>query len=81
MATPLLDRETILQAIQLWPREQQLALAREIALGVADDERPAAPRRGSWRDLIGILATDQPPPTDDEIKRWHEERRMEKYGG
>jgi len=38
-------------------------------------------RRGSLRNLVGLLATDRPPPIDEEVERWLEERRMEKYGG
>jgi hypothetical protein len=30
--------------------------------------------------LIGILKTDQPPPTDEEVEKIVEEARMEKYG-
>jgi hypothetical protein len=37
-------------------------------------------QRGSLRNLVGLLATDQPPPTDEEVERWLEEHRMDKYG-
>jgi len=30
--------------------------------------------------LIGILKTDQPPPTDEEVEKIIEEARMKKYG-
>jgi hypothetical protein len=30
--------------------------------------------------LIGILKTDQPPPTDEEVEQIIEEARMKKYG-
>ena len=34
----------------------------------------------SLEELEGSLATDVPPPTDEEVERWLEERRMRKYG-
>lgn len=34
----------------------------------------------SLEELEGCLATDAPPPTDEEVERWLEERRMRKYG-
>ena len=41
---------------------------------VADERREAA------LSLIGMLKTDQPPPTDEEIEKIIEEARMKKYG-
>ena len=82
MTASLLDHDTILEVVRRWPRDAQLALAQDILrAAVTPREQQAAPTpRGSWRDLIGLLATDQPPPSDEEIERWREERRMEKYG-
>ncbi len=90
MAAPILDHDTIVQAVRRWPRDAQLALAQEILRDAltpheesshAEPDRQAMPRaRGSWRNLTGILATDQPPPSDEEIERWLEEHRLEKYG-
>jgi hypothetical protein len=87
MSAPTLDHDTILRAIRQWPKDAQLELAREI-LREAEDERQrqppntaqSSPRGDSLQQLIGILATDQPAPSDEEIERWREERRMEKYG-
>lgn len=87
MSAPLLDHDTILQVIQQWPRAEQIELARAI-LRAAEQARQggesAAPeatqQQDSWMRLIGLLATDQPPPTDEDIERWREERRIEKYG-
>lgn len=84
MTPPALDQETILETVRRWPREAQLALAQELVRTAA-----ASPEYGdlnetlspgaSWRDLIGLLATAQPPPSDEEIERWREEHRIEKY--
>lgn len=83
MTQSALDRETILQAINGWSQDEQAALASEILQRLAESgEVVVEPlvRRGSLRNLVGLLATDRPPPTDEEVERWLEERRMEKYG-
>jgi len=84
MATPALDRETILQAVRTWSPEEQMTLAREILQQTGHvpliDEPPEPPARGSWLGLVGLLATDKPPPTDEEVAQWLDEHRMEKYG-
>jgi hypothetical protein len=41
---------------------------------VTDERREAA------LSLIGILKTDQPPPSDEEVERIIDEARMKKYG-
>lgn len=63
MATPTLDRATILKAIRGWPQDEQLALAKEI-LRHADApiaEDPLVPPDS--RGLAGLLATEQAPLT------------------
>jgi hypothetical protein len=75
MASPTLDRETILQAIRSWPHEEQLELAREIAR-LADAATDIS-AHASFEDARGLLETPgKPTPTDEDIERW----RMEKYG-
>lgn len=79
MATPTLDRATILKAIRGWPQDEQLALAQEI-LRHADApvvEEPLVPPDS--RGLAGILAAGQSPPTDEDVARWLDERRIGKY--
>ncbi len=80
MSAPSLDHDTIMHAVQQWPREQQLELAREILQAAATNTPRPAPSQDSWQRLVGILATDQPAPSDEEIERWREERREQKYG-
>lgn len=88
MSAPPLDHDAILRAVRQWPQDQQIALAREILRAnehEPEKQTPNASRAGlrqkSFQRLIGILTTDQPAPSDEEIERWREERRMEKYGG
>lgn len=75
MASPIVDRDMILNAVQSWSHEEQLALAQEII------RRASAPlamaTHAPFDEALGMLATPgEPAPSDEEIERW----RMEKYG-
>ncbi len=72
------DHDTILDAIQRWPRDAQLALAREILQAAAASSEETKGR--GWGDLVGLFATGEAAPSDEELERWREEWRMEKYG-
>jgi hypothetical protein len=63
--------------VQAWPQPLRLSLATKILQSIeAEQMRP----KKSLADLVGILATDQPPPTDEDVERILEEERMKKYG-
>lgn len=82
MALPALDRETVLQIVRHWPKSEQVALAHAI-LADADPRTAASPQPTAIvpsTTLRGILSTDQPAPSDEEVERILEEERAEKYG-
>jgi hypothetical protein len=55
-------------------------LVRESAEAVA--MKIVAPKaKRTLERALGIAKTDSPAPDDAQVKRWLEERRMEKYGG
>lgn len=80
MAAPMLDRDTILQAIRDWPPDEQMALVREILEQVRTPlvEEPLAPPDSLG--LAGLLANGKTPPSDEEVAQWLDEHWMEKYG-
>lgn len=45
------------------------------------EPRPAQPGWVGWRQLAGLFANGQEPPSDAQVQQWLEEARMEKYGG
>ena len=58
----------------------RLALVEAIVRSVNDEIRPRPPvPPGVVERLRGVLKTDGPPPTDEEIEAIKEERLMEKY--
>jgi hypothetical protein len=72
----VLDEDTILRAVQEWPRAQQLQLAHRILDpgGATLNPQTGRPYVAS-SELRGIGAGERPAPSDEDIERW----RMEKY--
>jgi hypothetical protein len=61
---------------------EKAALREQIRNALTNPKPPPTleERQAAFRRLQGIAATDKPPPTDEEVKRWREEWRIEKYG-
>jgi hypothetical protein len=60
-----------------WPPPLRLSLASKILQSLEHEQ--SRPRK-SLADLWGLMATEQPPPTDEEVNRILEEHRLRKYG-
>ena len=76
----LTDYETILKAIRQWPLERRFALVQDVLDSLASTVAPGRPREKTLEKALGLLATDQSPPTDEQVTQWLHEHRMEKYG-
>jgi hypothetical protein len=74
-----LTYEEILTTIATWPEERRHALVQDV-LETLTPRTDAARRREAIERLRGLLATNAPPPSDEDIRRWLDERRMQKYG-
>jgi hypothetical protein len=75
-----IDYATILRIITDWPVSQRVVLMQDVLKTIAPAAEAPRPRRKTLQEARGLLATDQPPPTDEQIQQWLDERRMEKYG-
>lgn len=74
------DYETILKIVRDWPPAQRFMLIQEVLQTLARPRTPQPAARGTLDQARGLLATDQPPPSDREIAQWLDERRAERYG-
>src|SRR5262245_38872808 len=75
------DYDRVLKIIQNWPAARRLTLVQAVlkTLAPADvTERP--PHAHTLEQARGLLATNRPAPTDEEIAQWLDERRTERYG-
>ena len=85
MSTTTIDDELadVLKRVELWPVVQRRTLALRLLEGIGVQRPPLQrpPMTIPWEKVRGILATNAPPPTDEECKQWIEEERLRKYGG
>jgi hypothetical protein len=69
--------ETIFEQVQAWPAPAQRSLATRILQSLeVSARRPAKP----VDNLLGLLATSEPPPSDEECERVIAEERLRKHG-
>lgn len=67
------------EALQLSVSDR-LLLVEAIVRSLSNDLRPRPPvPKSTLTGLHGLLKTDEPPPTDEEIEAMLEERLKEKY--
>jgi hypothetical protein len=84
MTAPIPDLSTILHSIDSWSREERLRLARAILDQLAQSRNGSAtspedaprPHSSSFEALYGLASTGGPPPSDEQVAAWLDERRM-----
>ena len=73
----------VLDRVKDWPPAQRITLRvaswRPWSAPQAPPLRAALSAR-AVQELIGLGAGGSPPPDDETVRRWIDERRMEKYG-
>jgi len=82
------DVSSVLETVKRWPPQARVSLARMILETVETPQMDAQgsgqtelSRRGKpIESLIGLGAGSGPPPSDEMVRQWIDEHRMEKYG-
>lgn len=74
----MLSPELKAQIFKLPPNDR-LALISAIVESLQDNPINQPERTGAIRRMRGLLKTEQPAPTDEEVAAMLEERRVEKY--
>jgi len=59
--------------------EQRLELVRSIIESLQETPSQSSERSQAIKQMKGLLKTDQPAPTDEQVQAMLEERRVEKY--
>lgn len=73
--------DDILATVSTWPVEERLELISRLLQSVRlPEETRRAERTLALQRLRGLLASDRPAPTDEEIAAWLDEHREQKYG-
>lgn len=74
----MLSQNLKAQVLKLTPSDR-LALISVIIESLQDTTVTQPDRSGAIRRMRGLLKTEQPAPTDDEVTAMLKERRVEKY--
>lgn len=76
-----LDYQSVMQAVSQWSARDRFRLVQAV---LATLEPPArlepSERQSTYERALGLLATDGPPPSDEDVKRIVEEELLKKYG-
>jgi len=70
----------VLDRVNTWSPAQGITLAWRILESLEARPISELPTTRSLKDLVGLLKTDAPPPTDEECRNILEEELMRKYG-
>lgn len=66
--------------VRTWAPEMRIDLARRILETVVPSRIQPPPQTMSLDEVIGIVKTDAPPPTNEDYKKILEEECLKKYG-
>lgn len=69
----------VLNIVRQWPTAQQIALVKDVLKAISSRVEPPKQRRRTLDRALGLLTTDKPAPTDEEVEQWLEERRQSKF--
>ena len=77
MSAQIADYETILALVRSWSAAQRFTLIQDVLGTLVPTERE--PRR-TLEQARGLLATKQSTPSDNDVARWLDEQRSQRYG-
>lgn len=77
--SPALDYDEVVTTIRSWSPARRLRLAEAILGSLRDEFGSSLPRGVPVEAVLGSAAGITPPPDDETVRRWIEERRSDKY--
>lgn len=78
--TENINYESVLKTIRQWPKAQRFILVQEVLKTLAPEIEQPQRRERTLERALGLVNLKGTAPTDEEVKQWLEEHRMEKYG-
>ncbi len=71
----------VMKMIGTWTPDRRFMLVKDVLNTLEPEFQMTRPkRRQTLNKALGLLATNQPAPSDQEIKQWLDEYKLEKYG-
>ncbi len=68
----------VLRQVSMWPIEKRLVLTQKILASLTGDIGNTVMPRKSLENLVGLLRTESPPPSDEECEKIREEELLRK---
>ena len=77
-----INYESVLKTIRQWPKPQRFMLVQEVLRTLAPESEVGKPQRRerTLEQALSVVKLNGPAPTDEEVRQWLDEHRMEKYG-
>ena len=74
-----INYDGVLNIVRQWTIAERYALVQEVLKTLAPETALPHVRERTLPRALGLLATDQPAPTDAEVEQMLDEHRTEKY--
>lgn len=74
-----INYDSVLNIVRQWPSAKRMTLIQDVLATLATRVEASRPARATLKQALGLLATDQPAPTDEEVEQMLDEHRLEKY--
>ncbi len=71
--------EAVIKTVRGWSAAQRLSLVQDVLATLAADVVPTPKHQSTLARALGLLATNQPAPSDADIAALLDERRRERY--
>ena len=70
--------KAIIETVRSWPPASRFSLVQDVLKTLAPEVESFRSKRNTLEKALGLLATNQPAPSDAEVQQWLDEHRMEK---
>ena len=75
-----INYKAIIEIIRGWPPAIRFSLVQDVLKTLAPEVESSQSKPNTLEKALGLLATNQPAPSDAEVQQWFDEYRMEKSG-
>ena len=73
-----INYKAVIEIIRDWPPASRFSLVQDVLKTLALEVESSRSKRNTLEKALGLLATNQPAPSDTEVQQWLDEHRMEK---
>ncbi len=70
--------QQVLEVVSRWSDVRRFTFVQDVLKTLEPETRPH--QKQTLQQALGLLETTSQPPSDEEVKQWLEDHRVEKYG-